>query len=91
MKHVNALVLAASVAFTFGLASNSHAEDSKAVQHTKEAGRDVKKSAKKAGNDIADATCETVNGKVECAAKKAGHKMENAAGEVKDKANEPTK
>ena len=86
MKVLSTLVLAAALTATFGL-QTAKAEDSKAVSEMKEAGRDVKKGAKKAGRKIKDETCEMVNGKMECAAKKAGHKIENAADEVKDKAD----
>lgn len=86
--------LAAASVLTLGssfLASTAHADDSKAVAEAKEAGRDMKKSAKKAGRDIKDATCPMVNGKADCAVKKAGHKIQNAADEVGDKMNEPKK
>lgn len=78
-----ALALAMTTAFSFEAAQ---AEDSKAMESVKEAGRDVKKGAKKAGRKVKDETCEMVNGKAECTAKKVGHGIENAAGEVKDKA-----
>ena len=50
--------------------------------------RDVKRGAKRTVRDIQDKTCETVNGKVECAVKRAGHGVQNAADEVKDKAKD---
>jgi hypothetical protein len=53
-----------------------------------ETGRDVSKNAKKAGRDVQDATCNMVNGKMECAGKKAKHKIQNATDEVKDKADD---
>ncbi len=52
-------------------------EDAKNVAH------DTKVSMKKAGRKAQDETCEMVNGKMECAAKKAKHKVENAADDLK--------
>lgn len=86
MKVVTTLALALALTPTFGM-ETAKAEDSKVVSDVKEAGRDVGKGAKKAGRKIKDETCEMVNGKMECAAKKAGHKVENAVDEVKDKSD----
>ena len=88
------IALVATAVLTIGstlVGFNAFAEDSKAVAETKEAGRDVKKSAKKAGRAVKDATCPTVNGKADCAVKKAGHKVQNATDEAADKMNEPAK
>ena len=46
-------------------------------------GNDMKVSAKKGVRNIKDKTCEMINGKMECAAKKVGHKIQNATDEVK--------
>lgn len=54
----------------------------------KELMQDAQKVAKKTTNKVKDATCEMFNSKGECIAKKAGHKIENAVEEVKDKAND---
>jgi cytochrome c5 len=85
LKTLSTLALALALTSAFGI-QTAKAEDSKAVSEVKEAGRDVKKGAKKAGRKVKDETCEMVNGKMECAAKKAGHKIENAGDELKDKA-----
>lgn len=85
MKTVSTLAFALALTGAFGIQS-AKAEDSKAVATVKEGASDVKKGAKKAGRKIKDETCEMVNGKMECAAKKAGHKVENAVDEAKDKA-----
>lgn len=58
---------------------------------TKEAYNDTKKATKKAYRAAKDKTCEMVNGKMECAVKKAGNKIKNAGDEVKDKAEDVTK
>ncbi len=55
---------------------------------TTEAYQDTKKVVKKGYRKASDKTCEMVNGKMECAVKKAKHSVENAADEVKDKAND---
>jgi type II secretory pathway pseudopilin PulG len=59
------------------------AEDS-VKQDVKEAAQDTGKAMKKAGRKVKDETCEMVNGKMECAAKKMKHKVQNAADEAKD-------
>jgi hypothetical protein len=58
------------------------------TEKVKEQGRDVKKGLKKMARKAEDKVCETVNGKLECAAKKVKHGVENAADEVKDKADD---
>ena len=60
----------------------AHAEDS-VKQDVKEAGHDAAVGMKKAGRKVKDETCEMVNGKMECAAKKAKHKVDNAVDDVK--------
>lgn len=77
-----------SVSMLLGFASFSNADETrteKAVETTKEAGRDLKKNAKKAWRNTKDEACEMVNGKMECAGKKAKHKVQNGVDEVKDK------
>ena len=86
MKTVSTLALALALTSAFGI-QTAKAEDNKAAAAVKEGASDVSKGAKKAGRKIKDETCEMVNGKMECAAKKAGHKVENAVDEAKDKAN----
>lgn len=54
----------------------------------KEGWQDTKKVTNKAVNAAKDKTCELVNGKMECAVKKVGHKIENGVGEGKDKLND---
>jgi hypothetical protein len=47
----------------------------------KEAGREVKKT----GRQVSDDTCEMVNGKTQCAAKKLKHGVQNTTDDVKTK------
>lgn len=82
------------------MAGSVYADDQKTVSEkaseaagnaaaaTKEAAQDTGKAIKKGGRAAADKTCEMINGKMECAAKKVKHKVQNAADEVKDKAND---
>ncbi len=79
-KTLNACVLLVVLGLSAGVSVAAMADDSKPVAEVKEAGHDMKKSAKKAGRDIKDATCEMVNGKMDCAAKKAVHKVKDATG-----------
>jgi len=60
----------------------------KTTDGAKEVYEDTKKVTKKAYRKAKDKTCEMVNGKMECIAKKAKHSVQNAADEVKDKAND---
>ncbi len=79
------IALSAAAAMTIGstfVGYGSQAEDSQPVAEMKEAGRDMKKSAKKAVRDVKDATCPLVNGKADCAVKKAGHEIQNAADKI---------
>jgi hypothetical protein len=81
MKTKN-LILALGVSLTFALPS-AFAE-SKMKSEAKELAQDIKKNAKKVANKVKDETCELVNGKMECVAKKMVHKAENLKEEVKD-------
>lgn len=56
-----------------------------------EVGSDTKKAVKKTWRKAKDATCEMVNGKMECAAQKAKHTLQNAGDEVSDKADDVKK
>ena len=59
--------------------------DDSVGDHVKEGASDVKKEVKKGVRSAKDKTCEMVNGKMECAAKKLKHKAQNVGDEVKDK------
>jgi len=66
-----------------------HASAAETVKEsTKEMGRDVSKTAKKGARSLEDKTCEMVNGKMECAAKRVKHSAKNTVDEVKDKADD---
>ncbi len=78
----------ASVSFMAFTPTLSFSEEGNSVAASvKETGRDMKKGLKKGGRKIKDETCELVNGKMECAAKKMKHKIQNGTDEVKDKTN----
>lgn len=69
----------------------AHANDDKGTtmkEDIKEGARDVKKNVKKGARAVSDKTCEMVNGKMECAAKKLKHKAQNGMDEVKDKVDD---
>lgn len=65
--------------------SLAHAEQS-ASEKTADVARDAKHSVKKAANRLKEAVC--MEGDVKCAAKKAGHRVEEAAEATKNKAKE---
>lgn len=51
-------------------------------------GESVGTATNKTVRKVEDKTCEMVNGKLECAGKKAKHKLQNAKDEAQDKINE---
>lgn len=63
--------------------NNAMSEES-LTEKTKELGRDVNRGTKKAVRKVKDETCEMVNGKMECAAKKVKHSIQNTADDVED-------
>lgn len=78
MKKFNILVLALSL-----MSLNSFAEES-LKSKAKEAGNDASRSVKKGTRAVKDKTCELVNGKMECAAQKVKHSLQNAGDKVED-------
>lgn len=56
----------------------------KAQEQTEETFNDMGRGLKKAGRSIKDETCELINGKMECAADKAKHSIQNGADNVED-------
>ena len=65
------------------MTSTSYAEET-LKEKAKETGRDMSRGAKKMGREVKDKTCELVNGKMECAAQKVKHGVQNAADKVED-------
>ena len=55
-----------------------------AKQKMEEVGNDTSRGAKKAWRGAKDKTCEMVNGKMECAGKKAKHSIQNGVDNVED-------
>ena len=55
-----------------------------ALDSSKEAANDTKRGVKKGARAVEDKACEMVNGKMECAAKKIKHSMQNGADKVED-------
>lgn len=53
-------------------------------QEMEEVGRDTKRGTSKAFREVKDETCELINGKMECAAKKVKHSIQNGADQVED-------
>ena len=78
--YLTALALAIPISFASGEQSTGEKVSAEA--------REAKTAVKKTGRKIKDKTCEMVNGKLECAADKAKHGMQNAADKTSDKAKE---
>lgn len=53
-------------------------------EKAKELGNDAKRSVKSTSREVKDKTCELVNGKMECAAQKVKHSIQNAGDKVED-------
>ena len=83
MKHV-------MIAAALMMAAPAFAAEPTVKEQAVEAGKDMKKGAKKGWNKVKDETCTLVNGKMECAAKKMKHGAENVGNEIKDKVDEPS-
>lgn len=78
MKKFNIVVLALS------LMSVSAFADQSVKEKAKEAGNDASRSVKKGTREVKDKACELVNGKMECAAQKVKHSLQNAGDKVED-------
>lgn len=83
MKLMLLTIVLMTVSVTEVLANKTD-KKSEMRQDMEEAGRDTKRGASKAMRGIKDETCELVNGKMECAAKKAKHSLQNGADNVED-------
>lgn len=64
--------------------SDDHSLLEKSSEEIQEVGNDLKRDAEKAVRDAKDESCEMINGKVECAAKKVKHSIQNGADAVED-------
>lgn len=81
----NAIALGALIA-VFSL-SYSYGDEKKSAEvkaETQEMSRDAGRGLKRAGREIEDKTCELVNGKAECTAKKGLNALKNGADKVED-------
>lgn len=58
--------------------------DESVKEKAKETYHDSKRGVKKATREVKDKTCEMINGKMECAAKKVKHTIQNGADHVED-------
>ncbi len=79
------------VTFTFaftamiGLIMSSYSfGDESLKSKAKEAERDTSRAMRKGGRAVKDKTCEMINGKMECAAQKVKHSVQNGADKVED-------
>ena len=69
----------------FAGTGHSGEKTEKTKQEMQELSKDTKRGAKRAIRDVKDSTCETFNGKIECAGKKAKHTIQNASDKTEDK------
>lgn len=81
------LVLSLTIVGAGAFTVAAHAETTQS-NHAQEGVEDAAKNMKKAGRDVKDKGCEMINGKMQCAGKKAMSKARNAKDEIKDKAND---
>lgn len=71
------------IVFSFIITSHAMANDSLKTK-ANEAMNDTKRGVQKAGRAVKDKTCEMINGKMECAAQKVKHSIQNTADSLKD-------
>jgi uncharacterized membrane protein YtjA (UPF0391 family) len=81
---MNTMAFALMLAIASGpIAMKAFAEET-VKSDAKELGNDVKRGTNKAVRTVKDKTCEMINGKMECAVKKAKHSIQNGADKVED-------
>lgn len=56
----------------------------KMKQEAREAGNDTRRGMNRAGRKVQDATCEMINGKMECAGRRGMNAVKNGADKVED-------
>lgn len=81
--HRKLFVLLISVA-TLSFVGSSCNKDNTVKQEMNEAGRDISRGTSKTVREVKDQTCEMVNGKMECAAKKVKHSIQNTTDNIED-------
>lgn len=81
------LIIATVFAIGAGLTTIAQAEETmgEKAQHI---GNKAADSVKKGARKVQDETCEMINGKMECIAKKVKHKAQNAGDAIETKAKE---
>jgi hypothetical protein len=80
-----AIVIIPLIWSMFGPGYTLLANEGNVSQTAKEGVSDVKKTVRKGVRKSKDKTCELVNGKMECAAKKLKHKAQNVGDDINDK------
>ena len=84
LKTLAVCCILALSSLTIGATRADDRDKATTKQKMEEAGRDTKRGAKKAWRGAKDETCEMVNGKMECAAKKAKHSIQNTSDKIED-------
>lgn len=77
-------VMAMAFVFSIGIASEVMSEDTTFKQKVNEVSKDTERGTKKVIRKVKDETCNMINGKMECAAKKVKHSIQNGADNVED-------
>ena len=84
-KRVKVLTMSLLIFFAAATMSNSHfAQATETKEKVTEVANDSKRAVKKAVRNAKDKTCEMINGKMECAAKKVKHTVQNGVDKVED-------
>ena len=84
MKFVLALVIAFISSLSLADNAEWEAKKQKMEERTDEAASDMGRGIKKASRSIQDKACGMIDGKMECAAEKAKHSIQNGADNVED-------
>ena len=82
--HRKLFVLLIAVASLSFVGSSCSDKDRTVKQEMNEVSRDLNRGTSKAVREIKDQTCEMVNGKMECAAKKVKHSIQNITDDIED-------
>ncbi len=88
MKNFAKFLAIGVFAISTGMVSVAAHSETTAGEKVQEGAEDAGKNVKKGYRNVKDKACEMVNGKLECAGKKAMNKARNAKDEINDKTDD---
>ncbi|MBO9668351.1 MAG: hypothetical protein J7501_16245 [Bdellovibrio sp.] len=84
MKLINTLLISGIIFATSASFAEDTAKESSTTEAVKDAAHDAKRAVKKGAHRVEEKTCEMVNGKMQCVAKKAANRVEETKDEAVD-------